>query len=168
VQQLVNEDLSWCPEVKTLPWCRVIGSEQAVEVVWRNRVEVGFPQQIPAQPAMCVFDTALLPRGMGIAEIGFETKCMQTVIPGELSTVVEGKCFSQALWQEAEPILKMLCDEVCGFVFGPVCQENAGRALVEGENVLSVLCKADEIAFPVPWHASAEYNAIAFGYGTRP
>ena len=98
MQQLVNEDLGKGFEVKTLSRCRVVGSEQAVEMVWRNGIEIGFAGQVASQPAMSVFDTALLPRGMWIAEICFETECMQAVVPCELGAVVEGKCFSQGGW----------------------------------------------------------------------
>lgn len=58
------------------------------DVVWVEIVEVGGSGEEASDPTDDVFHAAFLPRGVGVAEEGFDG---QTVVLGELGPVVEGE-----------------------------------------------------------------------------
>ena len=161
MQHFVEKDLGWCLEVKAFSGRAIVGCEYAVEVARRDGLEICFPGQKPAQSSMSVFDAAFLPGRVGIAEVGLESGGMEQEVSCELGSVVEGKCLSQVFRDHPEQAKKMLGDEVCGFVFGPCCEQDARASLVQREHELSVFGEADEIGFPVPGAAPIERLGIA-------
>ena len=103
-----------------------------MEVLGLDGFEVGFSGQEPPQPAVSVFDAAFLPGSMGIAEVGLEAERMQQEVACELGAGVEGEGPAQVSRHHVEQASQMLGDEVCGFVFRPRGEQDAGASLVEG------------------------------------
>src|ERR1044072_9245418 len=95
--QHFGEGFSRGPEVKALAWGGVVGADERVEASNRERSEVGLARQEAAHAADGVLDTALLPRRVGITEVGFDGEPMQRLVAGELGAVVEGYCSAELL-----------------------------------------------------------------------
>ena len=68
----------------------VVGLNHLCKPLHRQRRQVGLAGQSQSQPADGVLHPALLPRGVGIAEEGFDTQIVESVMEGELGPVVEG------------------------------------------------------------------------------
>jgi hypothetical protein len=68
---------------------------------------------------------------------------------GELGTVVEGDGLTERLGQAAEQIDEMACDAVGSLAGQPDCEQQAGFALVHGQDRLAVFCEHHQVGFPV-------------------
>ena len=69
----------------------VVAFQEAGEAVRGQRIEVGLSGQEAAQATDRVFDAALLPRRMGVAEPSLDAKpSAQEIVLAELGSVVEG------------------------------------------------------------------------------
>jgi hypothetical protein len=77
VQQLFNEDLRGGVEVKTLSGGVVIDGDKVIELTVVNGGEIGLSGKKSACASDGVFDSALLPRRMGVAEVGFDSKVVE-------------------------------------------------------------------------------------------
>ena len=61
-------------EAEALSGCVVVAFQEAGEAGCGQRIEVGVSGQLAAQPTKRVFDAALLPRRMGVAEPSLDAK----------------------------------------------------------------------------------------------
>src|SRR5258708_17108158 len=103
--QHFGQNLRWRLEVEALARCVIVKEAQVVESIWVKRSEVGLTRQMAAQPTDGVFDSALLPRGMWIAEKGANVeRLVQRVVQSELRAVVEGDCSPQLPGQRSEQL----------------------------------------------------------------
>ena len=80
VQQLLAEDLSGGLEVKALAWRMVVDCDEGIELLVGYCCEIGVARQEAAYSADGVFDAALLPGGMGVAEEGGERRVVQVEV----------------------------------------------------------------------------------------
>ena len=96
VQQFV-EHLCRCFEVKAFSWGVVVGAQEGVEASIGEGCEVGFARDEAAHTTDGVFDAALLPGRIGIAEEGFDGEVVKQLMSGELGAVVEGNGLAQSL-----------------------------------------------------------------------
>src|SRR5262249_11546979 len=118
--------------------------------------EVGLARQGSAQAPDSVLDAALLPGGMGIAEIGLAAELVQPVMACELGTIVEGEGAAQPFGHGLHEAGDLFGDEVGGLVGGPGGEEDAGSSVVQGEDGLAVPGEHDEISFPMPADGPAQ------------
>src|SRR5216684_3741428 len=104
VQQLGKESLGGGLEAEALSGCEVIGGSAGIEGIGVDGREVGFAGQGASHAPDGIFDAALLPGAMGIAEEGLHTKLgIELMVEGELGTVIEGDGLAQRVGQELEP-----------------------------------------------------------------
>ena len=96
MQHLVEEDLGRGLEVKALSRGGVVGPEELGEALLGEGRQIGFARQRSAEAADGVFDAALLPGCVWVAEVGFEAELVQAVMASELGAVVEGDGAAQA------------------------------------------------------------------------
>src|SRR5260370_24105210 len=74
VQQLRKESLGGGLEAEALSGCEVVGGSAGIKGIGVDGREVGFTGQGASHAADRVFDAALLPGAIGIAEGGFRTE----------------------------------------------------------------------------------------------
>ena len=104
--------------VKAPPWRLVISMHQFSNFGACQCGEVGFSWQGPPHSTDCIFDTAFLPGGMGIAEIRFDANALgEAIVVGEFGTVVERDGAPELFWQGAQHAGNSACDMRCCFVF---------------------------------------------------
>src|SRR5439155_16162031 len=109
VQQLRKESLGGGLEGEALSGCEVIGGSAGIEGIGVDAREVGFTGQGTSHAADGVFDAALLPGAMGIAEEGLHTELgVELMVESELGAIVEGDGLAQRVGQELEPGEKLL------------------------------------------------------------
>src|ERR1700689_2865718 len=89
------EDLRRRGEVKALPGGVVIGTDQRVEALVGEGCEIGLARDEATHAANGIFDTALLPWRIGIAEEGLEVELMEQAMARELGAIVESDCQAQ-------------------------------------------------------------------------
>src|SRR5580658_8102247 len=78
-------------ETEALSGSVVIAFQEARQAGCGKRIEVSFSGQLTAQPTNGVFDTALLPRRMGVAEPSLNAKpSAQQIVHAELASIIEG------------------------------------------------------------------------------
>ena len=74
---------------------------------FRNWLKVGSFGEVASDPRILVFDTAFLPRFIGITEVGIELeKFLDRFIAGELGTVIEWTRSPQWRWNGEEDLKK--------------------------------------------------------------
>src|ERR1700722_5496311 len=95
--QHLREGLGWGAEVKAFPGCVVVGSDKVAESAVGQCRKVGFAGHEAPHPADGILDAALLPRRVGIAEKGIDRQVMQSMMAGELGSVVESNGLAEAL-----------------------------------------------------------------------
>jgi hypothetical protein len=81
--------------------------------------EVGLARNETAQTADGVFDAALLPGRVGVAEEGFDGEAVKPAMTGELSAIVEGHGLAQPRGQAFEDGVQMRGDAIGGFAGRP-------------------------------------------------
>ena len=148
--QQLGKGLSRGAEVKAFAWGVVVGGDEAVETAGRERGKVGFAGDEAAHSPDGIFDTALLPGRVGIAEEGLDRQAAQQEVTSKLGAVIEGHGLAERLWQAGEQV-----EEMTGNAMGRLAgqadrQQEAGLALVHGEDRLAVFCEHHQIGFPVP------------------
>ena len=90
MQQVTAENLRRGFVVKTLSRSVIIGTDQPEQALIGYRGQVGFPREPTAHSSDGIFNAALLPRCMRIAEKGAHREFMESVVVGELCTIIEG------------------------------------------------------------------------------
>jgi len=165
VQQLLQEDFGGGSEVKAFSGGVVVEGDKGVELVVGERSEVGLSGEEAAHPSDGVFDAALLPRRVGVAEEGLELDGMQAGVLSELGAVIEGDGLAQRLWQGIEEAEQEVCDEACGLMGGALADEDTGGAFVECEDGLAIGGEEHEVALPMSGHAAVLGLARPFGDG---
>ena len=115
----------------------------------RQGSQIGLAGQGSTQAADGVFDAALLPGGVRVAEEGLDAEGMEVVMAGELRAIVEGDGLAAVGGQGGEEAGEGLSDRGGGLAGGPDGEEEAGGAFMEGEDGLAVSAEEHEVSFPV-------------------
>ena len=149
VQQLFNEDLSGGVEVKTLSGSIVIDCDEVIELAVVNGGEIGLSGKKSACTSDGVFDAALLPGRMRVAEVGLESKVVEQKVARELCAVVKGDGLAERLGHKLQNLPELACDEVCRLVGGSLGNEDTRSSLMQGEDGLPVFGEQHEIGFPM-------------------
>ncbi len=130
--------------------------------LWHHRA-VGLAGQSPAQPANGILHSALLPRGVGIAEEGLDTQLVEAVMAGELGPVVEGHRPAPFGRQLTEQLRHGAGDGAGCLARGPDGYEDAGIAFVQGQHRLAIGSKEHQVRLPVPGRAAVSGTLGALG-----
>ena len=113
-----------------------------------DEIEIGFAWEGASQSADGVFDTALLPGGVGVAE---ESLDAELVVECELGAVVEGEAFPEVLGDGIEEPGEVLFGAGGGSI-GWVCDKGvAGLPFVEDEERLTRSGEEHVVGFPMTW-----------------
>jgi hypothetical protein len=136
-------------EVKAFSRSVVVGGDEGAKApVWQGR-KIGLAWQEAAHTADGVLDAALLPGRIRVAEEGLDRQVVQNPMAGELGSIVEGDGLAQRLRQDTKQAEEMTSDAVRGLVGEPDCQQEAGLALVHGQDRLTVFCEHHQVGFPM-------------------
>jgi len=127
----------------------VIGSQESEEAFVGEGCEIGLSGEDASQSADGVFDAALLPGGVGIAEEGLGGEVVQPIVSGEFGAIVEGDGLAQIRRQCREEGKKLLGDGVGFFAVRSRCNDQPAVTIVNGEDGLAVFGKENEIGFPM-------------------
>ncbi len=138
VQQLVVKNLGGRLIAEAVTRRIIIGLDHVCKAFVRERGQVGFAGQGPAQAADGVFDPALLPGRMRIAEEGLQTEGMEGVMLGEFRAVIEGNGLAPGGRQGGQQGCDGVGDGGGGFAGGPGGEEQAGVAFMQGQDGLAV------------------------------
>ena len=112
--------------------------------------EIGFAGQGPSHAADGVFDAALLPRAMGIAEEGLHAELgVELMVEGELGAVIEGDGLAQPIGQRLEPSEELVNGWLGGFARLLGEQEDAGFALMGHQDGLPIGGEEHQIGLPM-------------------
>src|SRR5205085_10067625 len=87
--QHLSKGLGGSSEVKAFTGRIVVGGDELTEAAGWEGCEVGFAGDEAAHSTDGIFDAALLPGGVGIAEEGLDREVMQREVAGELGCFVE-------------------------------------------------------------------------------
>jgi hypothetical protein len=112
-----------------------------------------------------IFDSALLPGRIRIAEERLEIDPVERTMACELGTVVEGDRAAQMRGQCFEYRQKMVGDGLCGLVGRPGGEQDPGPALMHGEQCLTVLGEQHQVGFPMTWGLPIGGGRRPVGYG---
>jgi len=115
----------------------------------REGAEVGLAGNVAAHAADGVFDAALLPGRVGVAEVGLDVERMQFVVAGELGAVVEGDGLAEALWQRRQQAGNDAGDGTGGFTGQADGDQQARSSFMQGEDGLPVAGEHHQVGFPV-------------------
>jgi len=162
------EGLGWSSEVKAFSWSVIVGTDERIEALVFERCEIGFARNEAAHAADGVFDPALLPRRVGIAEEGLDGETMKRAMACELGSVVEGYGSAQLSRQTGEEGKEMLGDRLGSLGGRPGGKEEAGLALMDGEDRLAVSGEQHEVGFPMPGVLRLEAAIGRLATETRP
>jgi hypothetical protein len=147
--QHLREGLGRGAEVKAFPGCVVVGRDKVAETAVGDCGKVGFAGHEAPHPADGILDTAFLPGRVRVAEEGIDRQLMQSMMAGELGAVVESNGLAEALRHGAKQLDEMTGDAIGGLAGQPDCQQQAGLALMQGQDGLAVFCKHHQIGFPM-------------------
>lgn len=160
-----QECFGWGFEAEAFSRSVVVASDERVEEAVREFVEVGFAREEASQSLDGVFDAALLPRGSDIAEESVDAMLVEAGVLSELGAVVEGGGSAQIWRQWREPSGELIGDICGGFVGLARGEENAGAALMGGQDDLAVGGEEHGFAFPMSGHGTIEGALGALGDG---
>jgi hypothetical protein len=163
--QHLGKGLGRGSEVKAFARGVVVSGDEGAKSAVRERSEIGFAGDESAHSSDCVLDAALLPGRVGIAEEGIDRQAAQGEVASELGAIVEGDGLSEWLWHGAKQIDEMASDPVGGLVGQPDRQQEAGFALVHGQNRLTVFCEHHQVGFPVAGSRAVGGLDRPFGHG---
>ena len=106
---------------------------------WAEGIEVGFAWQWAPQSADGVFDAALLPWAMGVAEEGLHAETVvKAVMLGELGSIIEADGFTQSGMNVSKPSGNSVGGED-GFSIGGAIDDGEARgALVKDKQALAI------------------------------
>src|SRR5579883_2346996 len=147
--QHVGKDLGGGSEVKAFARRIVVGGDHATEASGWEAIQVGLAGHEAPHPADGVFDAALLPGGVRIAEEGLDGEAVQGQMTGELGAVVEGHGLPQALWQGSEQAGEMAGDANGNLAGETDAKQDTRGALVHGQDRLAVFGEHHEVGLPV-------------------
>jgi len=163
VQQFCGKDFSGSFEVEALSRRVVVSGDQVIEAARVDGVEVCLARQVSSQSSDGVFDGALLPGAVGVAEEGSDCELVvEEVVLGELGAVVEGDGFAQAGLERSEPGEELVCGVLRGLAGLPCQQGHTGLPFVRDKDGLPWGGEHHEIGFPV-----AEGCAVLDGLGPQ-
>src|SRR6185369_1907221 len=149
VQQF-EEDLGGRPEAEALSRRVVIGCDEGIEKLVVDGVEVGSARQGSAQSTDGVFDGALLPGAMGVAEEGPDAELVgEDVMLSELGAVVEGDGLAQPPIESLEPGNELISGGMGSFARLLGKQQEAGLAFVRHQDDLAGCSEEHEVGFPM-------------------
>ena len=146
----VFEYLGWGPVAKDLSWTVVVLVHDGIDLVGGNGLEICGGGQAATHAADGVFDAALLPGLVRIAEVGEQAELFcEAMMAGEFATIVEGDGGTQWLGQGFEEGDELLCDAIGGLVGDPLDDGVSGPALMDDEQGPVALAKQHEVSLPV-------------------
>ncbi len=116
VQQLRKEGLGGGLEAEAFSGGVVVGGGAGVEGIGVDGCQVGFAGQGASHATDRVFDAALPPGAVGIAEEGVDAELgFELMVEGELGAIVEGDGLAQRVGQGFEPGTQLLGGRLSGF-----------------------------------------------------
>ena len=149
MQHLVVEDLGRGLVAEALPGRIVVQLQGQRKLRFREGAEVGGAGQRAPQAADGVLHAALLPGGMGIAEEGLDAQGVEAVVAGELGAVVEGEGLAPRGGKGAQQALQGSCRGVGSLAPLADRHQEAGGALVEGQDHGPRPPEAHQVRLPV-------------------
>jgi len=146
----ISESLVGSQEEEALAWGVVVAEEASLELMGGQGGEIGFAGEVPAHAANGVFDTAFLPRFVGVAEESGKAETLgELVMLGELGPVIESDGLAQGGRKGFKDLQEAFQDGLSGFIRLAGEVEKTRGAFVNGEDGLAVFAEEHEIAFPV-------------------
>jgi hypothetical protein len=97
VQHVLAEDFCRGEPVKAFSRSVVVGAQALRQLVRGEVCEIGFARDVAAHAADGIFDAALLPRRVGIAEESLDIVGVELVVARKLGSVVERDGSAQRL-----------------------------------------------------------------------
>src|SRR5579883_230558 len=164
VQQF-EEDLGARLVAEAFSWGVIIEAEEGEEALICEDGEVCFAGDEAAGAADGVFDSALLPRGIGVAEVGLDGELVERLVASELGSVVEGDGLTQRLGEGGEQGEEAASDAVGGFARQSCGEEDARLAFMKDEHGLAVFGEQHEVGFPMAGGVAIGGDLGPFGHG---
>ncbi|MHC2332441.1 hypothetical protein ACVIW0_001730 [Bradyrhizobium sp. USDA 4454] len=149
MQHLSSKGLRWGPEVKAFARGVVVCGDELAEASGWELVEIGFARDEAAHATDGVLDATFLPGGVRIAEEGLHQEALQGKVRCELGTVVEGDGLAHLLWQRLEQTHEIACDTGSELAWEADAEQQAGGALVHGQDLLTVFGEHHQIGLPM-------------------
>ena len=149
MQQVVSKNLGGRLIAETFSRGIIVYLNQMRKVFIGESHQVGLAGQGPAQAADGVFDAALLPGRVGLTEEGFEAERMEGIMPRKLRPVIEGDRLAPRGGQGREEGGDGVGDRRGGFAGGARGDQQAGVALMEGQDGLAVDPEQHQIGLPM-------------------
>ena len=146
---MVSKNLGGRLIAETFPRGIIVYLNQMRKVFIGESHQVGLAGQGPAQAADGVFDAALLPGRVGLTEEGLEAESMEGIMPRKLRPVIEGDRLAPGGGQGREERGDGVRDRRGGFAGGPRGNQQAGVALMEGQDGLAVDPEHHQIGLPM-------------------
>ena len=146
---MVSKNLGGGLIAEAFPRRIIVYLDQARKVLIREGHQVGLARQGPAQAADGVFDAALLPGRVGLTEEGLEAERMEGIMPREFRPVIEGDRLAPGGGQGREEGGDGVGDGRGGFAGGAGGDQQAGVALMEGQDGLAVDPEQHQVGLPV-------------------
>jgi hypothetical protein len=129
-----------------------------------DEVEIGFAGQQASQAPDGVFDAALLPGAVGIAEESLYAEgFVEPVMLGEFVSVIEADGFAYVLWKLAELTRDGVGGENSFSIEGALNDTEAGFSFVENQQSLARLGEQHEVGFPMSGRPATFDLGGAFG-----
>ena len=116
----------------------VVGGDELSEAAGWEGCEIGFTRDEAAHSTDGIFDAALLPGGVGIAEEGFDREAVQGQMAGELGTIVESNGLPQGFRQGGEQAHQVACDAARSLAGETDGQQQTRLALMHRQDRLAV------------------------------
>lgn len=113
--------------------------------------EVGLARKGAAQSANGVFYSALLPGRVSITEEGLDAQSVEPVMEGELSAIIEGDGLTPCRGEGSQQLTHGVGDGAGSLARGSESYQEAGVALVEGQDCLSIPAEEHQVRLPVAW-----------------
>jgi hypothetical protein len=149
VQHLSSKDLCRGPEVKAFARGVVVGGDGLAQAAGWQLFEVGVARDEAAHAADGVLDAPFLPGGVGIAEVRLDQEALQGKVRCELGAVVEGDGLADRLWQDLEQAYEMVSDAGGELACEGDAEQQAGGALMHGQDLLTVFGEHHEVGLPM-------------------
>ena len=166
VQQEIGEDLGWGFEAEAFARGVIDALRDGVDVVRCIVKQVCLTRKQAADPAIGIFDAALFPGAVRIAEEGSDSKGVaQFVMQGELGAVVLRQSTAQRRWQARQPLVQLLGGWF-GLAAGRLGEEHeAGGPFLCDEDGLAISAEQHVVGFPVAWLTAGIDVERAFFHG---
>lgn len=109
----------------------------------------GFQRDEPPNSAIHVFDAALLPRAMRIAEIGLDADRIELVVEEKFRPVVLRQRAAKRRRQGRKPVFKMIDSRLGRLCFLLGDEGKAGASFLSDQQIVFFVRKHKEVGFPV-------------------